>query len=477
MENLTTGKNVNKYWPWIHAFGFFVLFAMQMTQYYYCNFYAIWFPNRYAAVTCLFVILYYAVRRFRDGHETNILTSYAVWVLITRIINGYFFDEDDLLFTVGMFICVLAMALPFQFERRNRQAVFNVFTGVFFGVITFVSAVGIYAALVQRSIDIRFLGKTLNAAVFWHDDGIFRLRIADAHANTGACWAFLGMTLAANRFFAAKKMWLKTVLAVAAAIDFIAMCLTNCRTMFAAFSICFAVFIFILADRKPVKYNNKKRVLAFVLSLVIISPLAYKSIDWTLKGVNAVSNIICSEYLSDAETANTENTDGDTTLFENSRDVLGEGSTLRPRILIWKSAVITIRQQPERLLIGSSEARLSEVSDASEGINFHVYHYHNMFLNTLMLTGVPGLVIVLAFLYILIRKILLLLFSRKEEASLAEKTLVIPLIGLIGYGATLEVLLFTETDIRAFAFFFIAGILLAECRDFEIGKRDSDNGD
>ena len=95
-----------------------------------------------------------------------------------------------------------------------------------------------------------------------------------------------------------------------------------------------------------------------------------------------------------------------------------------------------------------------------------------MFLNILMLTGIPGLVIVLAFLYILIRIILFLLFSRKEEASLAEKTLAIPLIGLIGYGATLEVLLFTETDIRAFAFFFIAGILFAECRDFEIGKRE-----
>lgn len=48
MENLTAGKNENKYWPWIHAFGFFALFAMQMTQYYYCNFYAIWFMYRNA---------------------------------------------------------------------------------------------------------------------------------------------------------------------------------------------------------------------------------------------------------------------------------------------------------------------------------------------------------------------------------------------------------------------------------------------
>ena len=310
--------------------------------------------------------------------------------------------------------------------------------------------------------------------MFWHDDGIFRLRIADAHANTGACWAFLGMTLAANRFFAAKKIWLKTVLAVAAVIDFIAMCLTNCRTMFAAFSICFAVFIFILADRKLVKYNNKKRVLAFILSLVIISPLAYKSIDWTLKGVNAVSNIICSEYLSDAETANTENTDGDTTLFENSRDVFGEESTLAPRIAIWKTIPNVFNQDPWRLLRGSSAETYTEITNSTlyTTMYFKAFHYHNMFLNILMLTGIPGLVTVLVFLYILIRKILLLLFSRKEEALIAEKTLAIPLIGLIGYSATLEVLLFTETDIRAFAFFMIAGVMLADYKD---SKTKEDN--
>ena len=67
---------------------------------------------------------------------------------------------------------------------------------------------------------------------------------------------------------------------------------------------------------------------------------------------------------------------------------------------------------------------------------------------------------------------IMLFFSNDTDASLAEKTLVLPLTGYILYGATLEVLLFTEADIRTFAFFLIAGVLLADCRDLRIGEKE-----
>ena len=453
-------KGIEKYFPWIHAFGFFALFAMQMTQYYYCNFYAIWFPNRYASLAAGFTVLYYMIRRFRDGKEVQILSIYAVWVLLTRIISGYLLDEEDLLLSVGMFICVFSFALAYQFDYKKRQMLLNVFTIVFIGIITFVSAVGIYAALIQKPVDIKFFGKTLDAATFQEEGGVMRLRIADAHPNTSACWAFMCLFILINRLVATKSKLLKAIIIIAAVIDYLAMALTNCRTIFACFSICAAVLVYLLISGKLPTGKTSIKVICFVLSVVIIVPIAYKSVDLSLKGLN---------YLS-LNTVPEGTVVEDNTLYENSREVIGEESTLKPRILIWKSAINTIRQQPERLLIGSSVARLGEVSDVSEGINFHVYHYHNMFVNVLMLTGIPGLVAVIVFLFVLVKKILILLFSSKKETALAEKTLTIPLIGFIGYGATLEVLLFTETDIRAFAFFFIAGIMLADYRDLEIGK-------
>ena len=448
MENLTTEKNVNKYWPWIHAFGFFALFAMQMTQYYYCNFYAIWFPNRYALVAAVFMVLYYVFRGFKDGKAVKTLTLYSIWVLITRIISGDFMNGDDLLFSTGMFICVFSLALAYQLNKRKRQAVISLFTIVFIGIITLVAAVGIYAAVIQKAVTIRLPVGHLDAATWQPEGGVLRLRIADAHPNISACWVFLGIFLLINRFFSCKNKWTRVIIIIGIVIDYLAMSLTNCRTIYACFSICTAMLVYLLIANKYLLGKTYRKIVAFLLSVVIIAPVAYKSIDISLKGINLISQRTAVEDIAA----------DDDTLYENTRDVTGEGSTITPRILIWKSSIDTVKQEPLRLLIGSSKEKLTNVSDSLEYIYFHVDHYHNMLLNILMLTGIPGLLIAIAFLFDLIRKMIILFFSEEPEANLAEKTLTLPLAGYILYGATLEVLLFTETDVRAFAFFLLAGV-------------------
>ena len=286
MENLTTEKNVNKYWPRIHAFGFFALFAMQMTQYYYCSFYAVWFPNRYAALAVGFTVLYYMIRRFRDGKEVQILSIYAVWVLLTRIISGYLLDEEDLLLSVGMFICVFSFALAYQFDYKKRQLLLNVFTIVFIGIITFVSAVGIYAALIQKPVDIEFFGKTLDAATFQEEGGVMRLRIADAHPNTSACWAFMCVFILINRLVATKSKLLKAIIIIAAVIDYLAMALTNCRTIYACFSICSAVLVYLLISGKLPTGKTSIKVICFILSVVIIALFHTKTQDINMEECN-----------------------------------------------------------------------------------------------------------------------------------------------------------------------------------------------
>ena len=126
-----------------------------------------------------------------------------------------------------------------------------------------------------------------------------------------------------------------------------------------------------------------------------------------------------------------------------------------------------------RLVTGSSKEKVTDISNELNVLpGFKIVHYHNMFLNILMLTGIPGFIIAIVFLYVLIKKMIILFFSIDTDASLAKKTLVLPLTGYILYGATLEVLLFTEADIRSFAFFLIAGVLLADCRDLRIGEKE-----
>ncbi len=446
-------------WPRIHAVMFFLMFVLQMTQYYYSSVYSIIFPYIFSVISVTAAVAYYAARGLGDGQEIKALTVYSCWVLITRIICGHVFEESDLLFVSGMYACCFSIALAFQLNREQRQKLFNVFVLLFAGIITFTGVVGIYAAVTQTEPRIKLIGFTLELVTFKNEGGVLRLRLADSHPNNSACWAFLSLFILINRLFAVRRKWIKVIIIISAIVNYLAMALTNCRTIFMCFAICFALLVFLLIQNKTGIKKKGIQNAVFIMTLIIVTALAYKSIDVSLKTINAFSvKNVAAQTLEDD------------TLFEDSRDVFGENSTLSPRVKIWKSIPYVLKKDPMILLRGSAQTGLMDVSCEVTKFDPAIGHYHNMFLNILMLTGVPGLIIVLAFLYILIRKILLLLFSRKEEASLAEKTLALPLIGLIGYGATLEVLLFTETDIRAFAFFFIAGIMLADYRDLEIGK-------
>lgn len=458
-ETPKTIQRFSNYWPWIHALGFFLLFAMQMTQYYYSSFYNFTFPYVFSVLSLVCAAVYYALGRFRNVQEVKVLTVYSCWVLITRIICGHFFEEGDIFFASGMFFCCFSMALAFQMNYKQRQALLNIFTLLFAGIITLTGIVAIYAAVTQTEPRVKLIGFTLELVTFKEEGGVLRLRLADSHPNNSACWAFLSLFLLINRFFAARRVWIKAIIIISAIVNYLAMALTNCRTIFACFAICFAILVLLLVQKKTVFKRTGIKTAVLVLTLIIVTAMAYKSIDVSLKMINIFSvKNVAGQTLEDD------------TLFEDSRDVFGENSTLGPRVKIWKSIPYVLKKDPMILLRGSAQTGLMDISCEVTKFDPAIGHYHNMFLNILMLTGIFGLMVVFAFLYLLVKRILRLLFSRKLEASLIEKTLTLPLIGLIGYGATLEVLLFTETDIRAFTFFFIAGIMLADYRDLEIGK-------
>ena len=88
-----------------------------------------------------------------------------------------------------------------------------------------------------------------------------------------------------------------------------------------------------------------------------------------------------------------------------------------------------------------------------------------------MLTGLPGCLLVLAFCLLLLVRMLHLFFTGDSRISLAEKTLTIPLAGILLYGM-FEVVIFTAcadrrapTDMRELSFFLIAGMVLGWSHD------------
>ncbi len=92
---------------------------------------------------------------------------------------------------------------------------------------------------------------------------------------------------------------------------------------------------------------------------------------------------------------------------------------------------------------------------------------HNYLLQVLMLTGLIGFLLVLAFSVLLVVRMLCLFFTQNPAATTAIKSLTLPVSGILVYGM-LETVIFTAsaddralTDFRELFFFLLAGVVLA----------------
>lgn len=131
---------------------------------------------------------------------------------------------------------------------------------------------------------------------------------------------------------------------------------------------------------------------------------------------------------------------------------------------IFASIIPTIKEDPTLLLIGKYSHQIMDIPHKYQ--NYPYFHMHNYLVQTLMLAGVVGLLLVLAFSVMLVIKMIRLFFSRLPGVTAAVKTLTLPLSGIFIYGM-METAIFTNcaddrvpTDFRELAFFLIAGIFL-----------------
>ena len=151
-------------------------------------------------------------------------------------------------------------------------------------------------------------------------------------------------------------------------------------------------------------------------------------------------------------------------VFEDPRDLKKSVSNISQRGEIFASVIPTFKDDPARLFIGKYSNKIMDIPHKYQSHPY--YHMHNYLLQTLMLTGLVGLMLVLGFTVLMVIKMIRLFFSQHPEATLAVKTLTLPLSGVFVYGM-FEIVLFTQsaderavTDFRELFFFLLAGIFL-----------------
>ena len=415
--------------------------------------------------------IYFFVCRLRGKIEVRLVVYYTIWVFVTRLLNTDLYLQNELDLVISRILCCVILPVGLLLEPEERLRLLDVIA-VCAGLFYLVTALlGLYACI----FGVYFYVPPENVVFGIDDNSLFYTNFVyiiawETIRNISAVWFYLALCMMLYAFSRVRSALLRVPIALAGFVFLLAIAFCRCRTI--NFAVSFNAAMLVLLWGIPFwrkKKSAPRAVLAAILVLAAI-PAMYKSFDLLTAGAAKLYNAmdVQIERTADAYMGTTyleETADGQN--FEDPRALKDSLSNLSNRAEIYASVLPTLREDPTRLLIGKLSSKIMLIP--RKYLSYPYFHMHNYLLQVLMLTGLPGLALVLAFSLLLIWRAVRLFFSK---APTTVKLLVLPVSGILFYGL-FEIILFTQsadnralTDFRELFFFTVAGIVLAYSYEF-----------
>ena len=453
-------------WQKFLSVAIFIVFVYHLLRYVHPDIWGQIYSVYYMFLVPALIAVYFTYKRLEGPVELKLFVFYWIWIFVSRLLNGDFYltHDGDMVLNIGL-SCVM-MAVCLLLDGKERQRFLDGISIAAGGFYSLLSVCGLYAVLYQKELYNPLTGGSLCG--FWHYGGLSRLQLLGKHANETAVWFFLGFFLLMYLFFRHKSLLWRIPIVVAAAMNYINLCMTFSRSNMVAFAVCFSLLLAMVILRRMSVAKMGRRLLATMGLLLVLLPLSYKSFDITAEIVGRVA-----VELAVVEQQPTEQIDDANPQTAAGRPEAGAGTVATPapatqpaysdkrgfsdtgRFTIYRAIIPTMQQEPLRLVRGCLCMDVMKIA--------HQYlinkdpHFHNTFLQVLCITGLPGLLLILALCVLLAIRIIRLFFS---AAPLEIKALTLILIGLFLYNM-LEVSLFVAADTRAFIAYIVAGAVIA----------------
>ena len=472
------------------AFAVFAILIYHLLRYVHPDIWGEIYSVYYMFLVPALIAVYFAYKRLEGPVELKLFVFYWIWIFVSRLLNGDFYltHDGDMVLNIGL-SCVM-MAVCLLLDGKERQRFLDGLSIAAGGFYSLLSVCGLYAVLYQKELYNPLTGGSL--CNFWYYDGLSRLQLLGKHANETAVWFFLGFFLLIYLFFRHKSLLWRIPIVAAAAMNYINLCMTFSRSNMVAFSVCFSLLLAMVILRRLSAAKMGRQLLATMGLLLVLLPLSYKSFDITAEIVGRAATELAAvkqqaaEQIDDAtqQTAAVQpEAEAEIEAAEQIDDATSQTAAVQPeagaeivatpapaiqpaysdkrgfsdtgRFTIYRAIIPTMQQEPLRLVRGCLCMDVMKIA--------HQYlinkdpHFHNTFLQVLCITGLPGLLLILALCAVLAMRIIRLLFS---AAPLEIKVLTLILIGLFIYNM-LEVSLFVAADTRAFVAYILAGAVIA----------------
>lgn len=447
-------------WTVFHAWAAFLIFCLFMLCPAAPEHWAAMYNFFGRVIIVSFIALFFYHYRPRGHFEVNLVILYALWLMATRFLNGdhWMAREPDLI--LSKFLCAAMLALGPALDREGRRRFLNFFcaaVGIFYfasgALAIVVNLLGTYIYLPPE--DVLF---GLNEP--WH---IHYINVFNTNRTISSLWFYIAFCMMLYQFFACRNKRWRIPIVIAGLLFYVAIALIFSRTVKLISSVSVAMLAMLLAMKYLPLKKLWQRAAVLVLCAALFLPLTFKSFDWTASLMSDVSALLVSET---AETAD-GNAAAEGVDFSDDRDLRKDISNLSERRQIFASFIPSLKLSPRRIFVGCFSDKLMSIPNLFIDFPVPFLHMHNFLLETFMLTGLLGFLLVVFFCLRLLLRMLHLFFTSDRRVSLADKVLTIPLAGILLYGM-FEVVLFTAcsdqrapTDVRELSFFLIAGMVLA----------------
>ncbi|HPS82504.1 MAG TPA: O-antigen ligase family protein, partial [Candidatus Limiplasma sp.] len=394
-------------------------------------------------------LVFYA-RRQRLPEGSALTAGMAAWLFVSAVLGGDPYLELNRTFMLGIVVCFIGCywVIP-TLPAKRRETGLRILSGLYVALMLAIALLGVYAAVSGMSIRTPFS----DAAI-----GVLDARLYVFHYHPNEIGAAFVIALYLLIYFALSthRVWLKIIYALAGLALYVAISLTVSRTSMMLAAAGCGVCAFWLAYRAFAKRKALLRWAVGGLLLVLVTGIVYLGCIQTIQLVGIVSQkaraaasapsaavtvapdgVAASDVAADAASVTPQATPAaapkaaPVVRIDESRQNISDIGTFNMRTQLWEAGFAYLRQHPLALLLGAPDNVVSRIPAT---VGRKEYHLHNVMVEMLLLGGVPGLLMYLAFLYVLARRALRLAFAK--VSPLAHRFLAVVPILLVVNGLT-----------------------------------------
>ena len=316
-----------------------------------------------------------------------------VWMAVTACIPGVETFLDTVQYLVRAFVLITVMtAIPALLEEGQRRLLMWAVIGMLVGYHAVIAVLGVHAAYTGISIS-NFTGK--------YAIGIFgaRLRLFFHPVVTGSILCLTALYTIIGLVQTKHKVT-RVLYAFALALFAFCLALTNARGPLISFGVALGIVAATVFLPKFAKASAKVLVsIGCVVAMVGVSLLVSGLL---VSAFNVTRSAYQDGSLSLMSSANAEDTEEDDEGIEETVSFRDDTDSLSARLVVWQAALELIRSEPSVLLVGTSVPLAKEkINQYTGGASYS--HTHNLWLQTLVQLGLPGLLLLIAFQVLLVR--------------------------------------------------------------------------